>query len=387
MRTAGRIAAALLAAALVAACSSGGDDDDAQPAPRSTSNLRLDEIQVLGSHNSYHVEPAPALMGPLKQFSRGLAESIEYTHVVLRRQLDSFGIRQMEIDVWADPEGGHYLHRSVPAYLKIRGATGPPDLAEPGYKVFHIQDLDFRSRCVTFLACLADINEWSDGNPDHLPVLILVEVKQDPIVNPEAEALGIHFTVPKQIDAADADALDAEIHKVIADDTLLTPDEVRGSSPSLRDAVVERGWPKVDDLRGKLLFFLIDGGPVRDVYVKGHRSLEGRAMFTNSPDDSPEASIFNIDDPIGDGPRIGRLVKQGFLVRTRTDADTREARTGDTKRREAAFASGAQFGSTDYYRPDPRLDAGYRVELPGGDIARCNPVTAPPDCDPADLKE
>src|SRR6185503_580121 len=112
--------AALLALVLVAACSSGGDDDDdAQPAPGSTSNTRLDEIQMLGSHNSYHVEPARALMGPLKQFSQGLAESIEYTHVPLSRQLDSFGIRQMEIDGWADPEGGHYLHRAVPADLKI----------------------------------------------------------------------------------------------------------------------------------------------------------------------------------------------------------------------------------------------------------------------------
>ena len=27
------------------------------------------------------------------------------------------------------------------------------------------------------------------------------------------------------------------------------------------------------------------------------------------------------------------------------------------------------------------LGTGYVVELPGGVVARCNPVTAPPDCD------
>ena len=66
-------------------------------------------------------------------------------------------------------------------------------------------------------------------------------------------------------------------------------------------------------------------------------------------------------------------VKQGFLVRTRADADTVEARSGDTKRRETALASGAQYVSTDYYVPRTEF-SDYKVGLPDGAVTRCNPV-------------
>ena len=61
-------------------------------------------------------------------------------------------------------------------------------------------------------------------------------------------------------------------------------------------------------------------------------------------------------------------------MRTRADADTREARSGETARREAAFASGAQVVSTDYYEPNPAFGTGYAVRLPGDGVARCNPA-------------
>ena len=71
-----------------------------------------------------------------------------------------------------------------------------------------------------------------------------------------------------------------------------------------------------------------------------------------------------LNDPVADGDRIRELVAMGYLVRTRTDADTVEARSGDTTRREAAFASGAQLVSTDYEVEDPRWP-GFVTDLPG----------------------
>jgi hypothetical protein len=67
-------------------------------------------------------------------------------------------------------------------------------------------------------------------------------------------------------------------------------------------------------------------------------------------------------------------------VRTRTDADTRHARTNDTARRELALASGAQLLSTDYPASEPSQWTPYSVSLPGGAVARCNPVNGPPSC-------
>ena len=70
----------------------------------------------------------------------------------------------------------------------------------------------------------------------------------------------------------------------------------------------------------------------------------------------------------------------GFIVRTRADADTREARSGDTARRAAALASGAQYVSTDYLWPDARFVGGYRVNLPGNAATVCNPLRTKDRC-------
>ena len=76
----------------------------------------------------------------------------------------------------------------------------------------------------------------------------------------------------------------------------------------------------------------------------------------------------------------GRLWSDGDF--TGDHADTAEARTGDTTRRDAAFASGAQIVSTDYEVEDPRWP-GFVTDLPGDGPARCNPVSAPEGCEDA----
>ena len=53
--------------------------------------------------------------------------------------------------------------------------------------------------------------------------------------------------------------------------------------------------------------------------------------------------------------------------------------------RDAALSGGAQFVSTDYEVPDPRFGP-YQVRIPGGQPARCNPVTAPPTCRAIDVE-
>ena len=93
------------------------------------------------------------------------------------------------------------------------------------------------------------------------------------------------------------------------------------------------------------------------------------------------AAIMIINDPVDAFVRIQQAVNSGYLVRTRADADTLEARSNETRRREAAFASGAHAISTDYYQPATHFQSSndapaYHVPP----IIRCNPLTAPPDC-------
>jgi hypothetical protein len=87
-----------------------------------------------------------------------------------------------------------------------------------------------------------------------------------------------------------------------------------------------------------------------------------------------------VNDPLKDPGLIPRLVKSGYLVRTRTDADTVQARSGDTKMRDAALESGAQILSSDYYFSEKASWTGFSVNFPKGEVARCNPVVAPAGC-------
>lgn len=132
--------------------------------------------------------------------------------------------------------------------------------------------------------------------------------------------------------------------------------------------------------RGRVIFGIDNGPETTAMYAEGHPSLEGRLAFINTNADAPEAGYFTMNDPVRDRTLIAERVSQGFLVRTRADADTREARTGDTSRLEAALASGAQYVSTDYMSPNEALGTGYAAGLPEGHVARCNPVSAPEGC-------
>jgi hypothetical protein len=248
--------------------------------------------------------------------------------------------------------------------------------------VIHIPDIDFTSRCETFVACLQEVKAWSDTHPGHLPLAILVELKDDPAVLP-----GTSLAQPIHIDGDDLDALDAEIRSVFPANQIIEPDDVRGPRTTLEDAVQLDGWPTLGESRGKVIFLMDNAGEKRDLYRVGRPSLDGRVIFTNSTPGDADGAFVKLNDAKGDEDLIHDTVAAGYLVRTRADADTAEARTGDTSTREAALRSGAQIVSTDYPVPDPRFGTGYFVAIPNGHPGRCNPVNAPSWCDSSRLEK
>jgi len=258
----------------------------------------------------------------------------------------------------------------------------PPDpaLARPGLKVLHVQEVDFRSTCPTLVACLTQVRDWSDAHPGHLPVTIQIEAKDDPIPDP-----GLGFVQPLPWTGPDFATLQAEIDTVFPAARVLTPSEVRGRAATLADAVRAGRWPRLDQVRGQVLFVLDDHGAKRDAYRAQVPDLADRRLFVDVPETDPDAAIMVVNDPLSQADRIRALVEAGFIVRTRADADTVQARSGDTSMRDAAFASGAQYVSTDYVFPDDPFGTGYVVDLPGDGAARCNPVNAPRRCTRADL--
>lgn len=345
--------------------------------------LRLNQVQVVGTHNSYHLEDPPKLLSTIKAFDKTLGESIEYTHPALPVQFSREGVRQIELDVFADPKGGRYAKRRLLSVINEPIDSGIPALSKPGFKVLHAQDVDFNSNCLTFVDCLTAVRTWSHEHPKHLPIAILVEAKDDPTVDP----LHMGFVVPPPLTTADFDALDAEIRSVFPAKEMITPDDVRGTHATLEEAVrTGTAWPTLADSRGKVLF-LLDQSDQRKLYVDGHPSLKGRVIFTNSTPGEPDAAFVEMNDPTGKyQAQIQQLVREGYIVRTRSDGDTVEARADNTKPRDAAIASGAQYVSTDYPAPDKApFPGGFVVTLPDNRPWRCDPVNTGPACASAQL--
>jgi Phosphoinositide phospholipase C, Ca2+-dependent len=340
-------------------------------------SIKLNQIQVIGTHNSYHAGIAPSESQLWQAKYADAFKGLDYQHQPLPQQFDS-GVRQIELDIYADSKGGLYAHPLGPQLVEKAGLPADPPFdpngvfAKPGFKVMHVQDLDYRSTCQPFVACLQQIRDWSHAHPKHIPIFILVETKQG---KPRGE---MHMTEPEPFTSATFDALDAEIRSVFPPEEMITPDDVRGKFETLNQAVLAGNWPTLASARGKVVF-LMDQRPVGPVYLEGHPSLRGRVIFTNSTPGQPDAAFIERND--GPADDITNLVRQGYLIRARTDSDTKEARVNDTTTRDAMMKSGAQMLSTDYPVNEPAKWAGhFVVTLPGDVVARCNPVNAPSGC-------
>lgn len=325
----------------------------------------INTLQVIGSHNSYKNAIEPALFAYLdsKDATHGV-RGLQYEHISIPAQLD-LGLRNLEIDIYADSKGGKFANPKGLELAKPEQAYDPKGaMKQPGFKVLHVPDIDFRSSVATFEACLQMLKQWSDAHPDHEPIFITLEPKDG-----TANTFG---TAPEPFTEALFDEMDAVLKNELGTEKLITPDDVRGKYATLEQAVLRGNWPKLKDARGKFLIVLDNGGEKRDLYKKGHPSLKGRMVFINAAPGTPEAATLFRNNP--EDPTIAGLVKQGYLIRTRADADTKEARANDTAHFQKAQASGAQIITTDYYQPSRFFDSPYKVQFEDGSYVRNNPV-------------
>jgi calcium-dependent phosphoinositide phospholipase C len=376
---------ALLVVLPTSACGSSPDeppDDPCAPAAE-IDGLRINQLQVVGSHNSYRRRTYPPLFALIQTLAAAAGPeldpaSLDYDHLPIPQQLEDYRMRAVELDLFNDPDGGRFYNRQGLAFLTPPEpvASNIPALLEPGLKVLHIPDVDYETHHYTFRSALETIAAWSAAHPTHVPLGVQLETKESTVAD-SLPNLGLTTAVP--FDAAAANAIDAEIRAVFPDTTrLITPDEVRGTHATLEEAVLAGGWPTVGAARGRIFFFM-EGAAV-DEYVAGAPGLVGRLVFANSQPGDPHAAIMILNDAIAGQANIADMVGRGYIVRAMSDGGTMEARSGDTTSRDAALASGAQIVSTNYYRPDPRGNnegsgwTNYKVKVPGGGPARTNPI-------------
>jgi hypothetical protein len=302
---------------------------------------RLNAMHVLGSHNSYRPELDPAALAHQRLVMGPRSAGVEYGHPPIAAQLD-LGLRQLEFDPYADSAGG--LYAAPYAGDPVRLAT----MKRPGAKVLHAPVVDARTLCLTLADCFGQVAAWSRAHSDHDLIVIFVNTKEEPFDTPA-------IPNPPLYTEADLAGLDADAVQAFGRAHIVAPDDLRGDAPTLRHAATGGRWPSLAASRGKVLLVLDSNPRIAQLYRQDHPSLAGRMMFGLYEAAEPEAAVFNIQDPRAEEARIKDLVAQGFLVRTRSDADTREARLHDQGRLQAALRSGAQIISTDYYpgAPDP----------------------------------
>ena len=330
-------------------------------------DVRINQIQVIGSHNSYHIAPPPEIMAWIDRKGTSDSRGLDYTHKPLDEQFSRLGIRQIELDIHADPKGGLYANPLARKALVKLGKNPDPNpdglLNKPGMKILHVPDIDYLTTASTLMDGLRQVKTWSKAHPLHVPIFILLELKDEAPPG---------LTKPIPFDQKLVDAIDEEILSVFDRSEILTPDDVRGTFKTLPEAIQAKGWPTLDSARGKVFFGLDNENHTRDLYLKDHPNLQGRLMFATVDEGHPAAAWFKINDPIRDFDRIRSLVRKGYLVRTRADANTVNARANDTRQRDQALASGAQFISTDYAESDPRFSE-YHVGFHSKIVARANP--------------
>lgn len=286
--------------------------------------LRVNQIQVKGTHNSYHLKNGPTTI-----------PQWDYEFAPLDVQLDKQGVRQLELDV-------HYT----------------PGKPEATWEVLHVPFVDPKSTCPDLAVCQSIVKTWSDSHPGHHLLFILIEPKDAVDLNKIAG----HY-----------DELDAAILAVWPKSRVLRPDDVRGSHKTLRQALESDGWPTLGQTRNKAMFVMLDSGKHRTNYLKGHPNLEDRVLFMRDGQGEPWSAVIETSDV----DKVKAAVQAGYLVRCKAD-DPNASDDKNVERSKALLAAGAQLISSDL--PVPKAGKSYQFDIPGGTPSGCNPLNAPSGC-------
>ena len=103
-----------------------------------------------------------------------------------------------------------------------------------GFKIFHNGMPDNGSTCPDWKLALEELRLWSDANPGHVPITVLVEIKQD---NPTRNPLYA------DMDAEKFRQLDQTVSEIVGAEKAVTPADLMGGWPTLGAMAQNGGWP------------------------------------------------------------------------------------------------------------------------------------------------
>lgn len=300
--------------------------------------VKFNEVAFLGTHNSYQLlttKPKLALMKAVEIVTFGAVDYTKATFEMdtLTNQLE-YGIRNLEIDIETVDDGENI-----------------------SFVVTHDPIIDNVTSCYDFAKALEEIKMWSDNNPNHLPVSILIEPKGDV---PD-------FNNMKNFTVEYANELGKVIENVLGD-TLLTPADMMGDYANFKEMRENDGWLTLEETLGKVIVLLHPCG-VTDDYIKQDETVKTQVIFPMlraGLENEAYASFILDNEP--ENAKLNNKVsidEWKLIVRTRADSHPRFS----DERYANADICGSQIITTDYPPRSVRTEEhtytfdGYTVKL------------------------
>lgn len=278
--------------------------------------VKINEIAVMGTHNSYQLlgtAPKRALMKVLQIMSFGAVENKAVFEMdTFTEQLEQ-GVRNLEIDIeTVDDEG------------------------DISFIVTHSPIIDNVTSAYNFAKGLEEIAMWSDNNPGHLPIYLLIE--------PKGDVLSINNM--KNFSAEYAMEFDKVLRQVLGD-RLLTPGQAMGEYESLEEMRNSDSWPTLAQAAGKIIV-LMHPCDVTQEYIDIDTSIRTQAMFPMlrfGDIDKSYASFILDNDPASATENNKKTVDENnLMVRTRAD----DYPDFSSERYSSAKNCGSHIITTDY---------------------------------------
>lgn len=277
---------------------------------------KINEIAVMGTHNSYQMLatfPKRVLMKTLQIITFGLVENKAVFEMdTFTLQLEQ-GVRNLEIDIETVDNG-----------------------EEVSFIVTHKPTLDNVTSAYDFAKALDEIVLWSNNNPGHIPIYLLIEPKNDvaPINNMQ------NFSLEYALE------FDMLLKEKLGD-KLLTPKLAMGDHESLEAMRTADDWPTLNEAAGKIIV-LMHTCDVTQEYIDFDQSIKTQAMFPmllfDDIDKSYASFILENDPETAIENNKITIGEKNLMVRTRAD----DYPDFSDERYDFANKCGSQIITTDY---------------------------------------
>lgn len=298
--------------------------------------VKFNEVAYIATHNSYQLQSVPSYQKAyrdLETVTFGLikGDAPTYCSDTLTEQFN-VGIRSIELDVETVVNGD-----------------------DVSFICTHSPLIDMTSSCYDFELALEEIKMWSDANPGHLPISIIVEPKEFFLLENGMRFINLKY----------ANVLDNLIREAFGE-KLITPAEMMGEHNSLKEMREADDWMRLEDCAGRVAVFFHDTDGVTGRFIKQDETLKSRAMFPMlryKDRDKSYASVLIVNKPDDIEKRSTELIyEKNLIVRTRVDSFG----SYNEEDRRKTLESGAQILSTDYPKKADMTNVEYYVDFSNG---------------------